>query len=64
MILAVASRKGGSDKTTISVNSARVLGSAVQLLDCNVKEPNGHLFLKGSTTKEEAATIQIPQEEF
>jgi MinD superfamily P-loop ATPase len=38
-----------------------VLGSAVRLLDCDVEEPNDHLFLKGSTTKEETATIPIPQ---
>ena len=61
MILAIASGKGGTGKTTVSVNLARVLGSAVRLLDCDVEEPNDHLFLKGSTTKEETATIPIPQ---
>jgi MinD superfamily P-loop ATPase len=61
MILAVASGKGGTGKTTVSVNVARVFGSAVQLLDCDVEEPNAHLFLKGSTTKQETVTIPIPQ---
>jgi len=61
MILAIASGKGGTGKTTVSVNLARVLGSAVRLLDCDVEEPNDHLFLKGSTTKEETVTIPIPQ---
>jgi MinD superfamily P-loop ATPase len=60
MILAVASGKGGTGKTTVSVNLARMLGSDVRLLDCDVEEPNAHLFLKGSKTKEEIITIPIP----
>ena len=47
MILAVASGKGGTGKTTVSVNLAWMLGSDVWLLDCDVEEPHGHLFLKG-----------------
>lgn len=61
MIIAVASGKGGTGKTTVSVNLARVLGSEVRLLDCDVEEPNAHLFLKGSKIKEEIVTIPIPQ---
>jgi MinD superfamily P-loop ATPase len=61
MIIAVASGKGGTGKTTVSVNLARVLGSEVQLLDCDVEEPNAHLFLNGSTTREEIVSIPIPQ---
>jgi len=61
MILGVASGKGGTGKTTVSVNLARVFGSAVQLLDCDVEEPNAHLFLNGSTIIEETVTIPIPQ---
>lgn len=61
MIVAVASGKGGTGKTTVSVNLARVLGSEVRLLDCDVEEPNAHLFLKGSKIKEEIVTIPIPQ---
>jgi MinD superfamily P-loop ATPase len=61
MIVAVASGKGGTGKTTVSVNLARVLGSDVRLLDCDVEEPNVHLFLKGSMTKEEIVTIPIPE---
>lgn len=61
MIIAVASGKGGTGKTTVSVNLARVLGSEVHLLDCDVEEPNAHLFLKGSKIKEEIVTIPIPQ---
>jgi MinD superfamily P-loop ATPase len=51
MILAVASGTGGTGKTTVSVNLARMLGSDVQLLDCDVEAPNGHLFLGGKLRK-------------
>ena len=61
MIVAVASGKGGTGKTTVSVNLAKVLGSDVRLLDCDVEEPNDHLFLKGATIKEEIVSISIPR---
>jgi MinD superfamily P-loop ATPase len=61
MILAVASGKGGTGKTTVSLNLASVLGSPVQLLDCDVEEPNAHLFLEGSATEEEIVSVKIPQ---
>jgi len=61
MILAVASGKGGTGKTTVSVNLARALGSEVALLDCDVEEPNAHLFLRGDLCDEENVTIPIPQ---
>jgi MinD superfamily P-loop ATPase len=44
MIIAVASGKGGTGKTTVAVNLALSL-SNVQLMDCDVEEPNSHLFL-------------------
>jgi len=61
MILAVASGKGGTGKTTVAVNLARVLDSAVQLLDCDVEEPNGHLFLGGAVRDREAVSILVPE---
>jgi MinD superfamily P-loop ATPase len=61
MIIAVASGKGGTGKTTVSVNLARTLDSEVQLLDCDVEEPNCHLFLKGERTSEEVVTMPVPQ---
>lgn len=61
MILAVASGKGGTGKTTVAVNLARMLGSHVQLLDCDVEAPNAHLFLNGSACEEETVGIPIPQ---
>jgi MinD superfamily P-loop ATPase len=61
MILAVASGKGGTGKTSISVNLAKVLGFPVQLLDCDVEEPNAHLFLRGSLIGEEEISIAVPE---
>jgi len=43
--IAVASGKGGTGKTSIAVNLALSLGEA-QVLDCDVEEPNVHIFLK------------------
>ncbi|MDX9822718.1 MAG: ATP-binding protein [Syntrophales bacterium] len=62
MMLAVASGKGGTGKTTVSVNLARVLGSGVMLLDCDVEEPNCRLFLGGAVLKkEEIVGIPVPE---
>jgi MinD superfamily P-loop ATPase len=61
MILGVASGKGGTGKTTVSLNLARVLGSDVRLLDCDVEEPNCHLFLKGVARENETVAIPVPQ---
>jgi MinD superfamily P-loop ATPase len=61
MILGVASGKGGTGKTTVAVNLARAFGSPVQLLDCDVEEPNDHLFLMGPVREQEIVTIPLPQ---
>ena len=60
MIMAVASGKGGTGKTSISVNLAKVLCIPVQLLDCDVEEPNAHLFLHGTLIGEEEISISVP----
>lgn len=61
MIIAVASGKGGTGKTTIAVNLARTVGSSVQLLDCDVEEPNAHLFLQGDLHEDAVVSIPIPE---
>jgi len=45
MIISVASGKGGTGKTTVAVSLALSSGN-VQFLDCDVEEPNAHIFLK------------------
>jgi MinD superfamily P-loop ATPase len=61
MLLAVASGKGGTGKTTVSLNLASVWDAGVQFLDCDVEEPNAHLFLPGIDGDEEIVTIPIPE---
>lgn len=60
MIISVASGKGGTGKTTVSTNLACVLGSRVELLDCDVEEPNAHLFLKPIIDRSQQVTTPVP----
>ncbi|MEW6570699.1 MAG: ATP-binding protein [Nitrospirota bacterium] len=60
MIISVASGKGGTGKTTVAVNLALALNN-VQFLDCDVEEPNAHLFLNPSIKERRIATIPIPE---
>lgn len=60
MTIAVASGKGGTGKTTVALNMALVLGGPVQLLDCDVEEPNAHLFLRLEGEREEPVCIPTP----
>jgi len=62
--LAVASGKGGTGKTTISTNLALTLvrqGKSVQLLDCDVEEPNCHIFLKPQIHSSVPVNVLLPQ---
>jgi len=62
--IAIASGKGGTGKTTIAVNLALTiasLGQPVTLLDCDVEEPNCHLFLKPEITGSHPVTIPQPK---
>jgi MinD superfamily P-loop ATPase len=60
MILAIASGKGGTGKTTIAVNLAACLPEPVQLLDCDVEEPNCHLFLNPEIRTTERFSLPFP----
>lgn len=61
--IAVASGKGGTGKTTVAVSLAlatRGLGP-VTLVDCDVEEPNAHLFLAPKIVQKEEVAIPVPQ---
>ena len=60
MIIAVASGKGGTGKTTVAVNLALSIEN-VQFLDCDVEEPNAHIFLKPEIQKQIKAHIPVPE---
>ena len=61
MKLAVASGKGGTGKTTVAVNLALAAARPVRLLDCDVEEPNSHLFLRVQEPAERIVTIPVPE---
>jgi MinD superfamily P-loop ATPase len=61
MIIAVASGKGGTGKTTIATNLAKSIGNGVQLIDCDVEEPNSHLFLNPHIEKSEEVYVPRPK---
>ncbi len=64
MKIAIASGKGGTGKTTVATNLAYVAsrnGRSVVYLDCDVEEPNGHIFLKPQITDSRPIGNLIPE---
>lgn len=62
--IAVASGKGGTGKTTVATNLAFVAsrnGQSVAYVDCDVEEPNGHIFLKPEISDSRPVGTLIPQ---
>jgi MinD superfamily P-loop ATPase len=74
MVITIASGKGGTGKTTFAVNLAYALAQRgenvrlrsnnapvqVRLLDCDVEEPNDHLFVKPDFTEERPVAVPKP----
>lgn len=62
MIISIASGKGGTGKTTVAVNLAlSLLNKEVQYMDCDVEEPNAHLFLNPSIHRVTSVGIPVPR---
>ena len=63
MKIVIASGKGGTGKTTVATNLAWVAalaGGEAAYADCDVEEPNGHLFLKPALSGKQAIHKRIP----
>jgi MinD superfamily P-loop ATPase len=63
MLIAIASGKGGTGKTTIAVNLAIVAARAgidITYIDCDVEAPNGHLFLDPDISATTIVTVPEP----
>ncbi len=60
MKIAILSGKGGTGKTFVATNLARSSDSSIYL-DCDVEEPNGHLFLNGPLLSTSKVSLPIPR---
>lgn len=59
MKIAVLSGKGGTGKTTVSSNLAAIINNTT-LVDCDVEEPNAHLFFETDNMDEQAVRVEYP----
>ncbi len=63
MKITIASGKGGTGKTTIATNLAVLLSERnenVCYADCDVEEPNGHIFLKPQIETQTIISVPVP----
>jgi len=60
MIIAVASGKGGTGKTTVSASLASVWEAPLITVDLDVEEPNLHLFLNPQIQGSRRAQMEVP----
>lgn len=58
--ISVLRGKGGTGKTTVSVNLAKTLKESFYV-DCDVEEPNGYLFLNPEIEYEKDVNVLIPE---
>lgn len=60
MKIAVLSGKGGTGKTFLSVNLAAAANKSMYI-DCDIEEPNGHLFFKPTNIAKREVSVKIPK---
>jgi len=63
VIVSIASGKGGTGKTTIATNMALSAGKC-EFLDCDVEEPNAHIFIKPEMLESRPVDRPVPQVDF
>lgn len=64
MKIAVASGKGGTGKSTVSTNFAYFLSETnedVAIIDCDVEEPNCHIFLNPDIKTDKKVFLSVPE---
>jgi MinD superfamily P-loop ATPase len=61
MVISVASGKGGTGKTLVATSLAMSLERDVQLLDCDVEEPNAHILLRPTIVQSQPVCIPVPR---
>lgn len=64
MKIAIASGKGGTGKTTLAVSiaaTAAVMGRRAAYVDCDVEEPNGHIFFEPAFDRRIEVTVPVPE---
>ena len=62
MLISIASGKGGTGKTLVATSLVLALGEKhkAQILDCDVEEPNDHVFMKPVLDAREISSIPVP----
>jgi len=60
VIVSVASGKGGTGKTLVATSLAVSLGKQIQILDCDVEEPNVHVLLRPTIVRSKPVCIPVP----
>jgi len=61
MKVAIASGKGGTGKTFVATSLALCAENRVQFIDCDVEEPNGHIFLNPDIIESKRCVVSVPK---
>lgn len=61
MRIAIASGKGGTGKTTMAVSLALAARGKRAIVDCDVEEPNCHIFLKPVIEQRIPVSLSVPE---